>query len=50
MKPKPQSTPRIEQSGAGNTPFPAATGDNSPVPGDDEIFRDPFADFAPSGR
>lgn len=24
--------------------------DRAAIPGEDELFRDPFADFAPSGR
>jgi hypothetical protein len=50
MKQPPRPTPRIERPGPGNTGTPVSPGNNSLVPSDDEIFRDPFADFAPSSR
>lgn len=50
MKQQPRPTPRIERPGPGSAGLPAAPGHNSLVPSDDEIFRDPFADFTPSSR
>jgi hypothetical protein len=50
MKKQTRPTPRIERPGPGGARTPATPGDHSPVPSDDEIFRDPFADFTPSNR
>jgi hypothetical protein len=50
MKQQPRPAPRIERPGPGSAGLPAVPGNNRLNPSDDEIFRDPFADFTPSSR
>jgi hypothetical protein len=54
LTPHPQPGPRdpVEEPPAGASPAPAGAPAASRVPpaGEDDLFRDPFADFAPSAR
>jgi len=52
MTPRPQAgkPERAEDRRARATPPAAAATESPPQQGEDDIFRDPFSDFAPSGR
>ena len=50
MRQKPRPSPRIERPGPGGPGNPATPVNNALIPSEDEIFRDPFADFTPSSR